>query len=295
MNKLEAKFTVATPMFLSGSDQKLAELRAASIKGAIRFWWRALQAQQDIKALKEKEDVLFGSTERQASVQIYLTDVNIKTKEQNKWRPNQWEGYAGYGLIETTNTDKREYIASDSSFTLNLVSKTEIEQSVKNAVIALGLLGGLGGRTRKGWGSLTLENFDNWTKPEDIKAFEKAISDLHLPVAKDLPKYTAFSSETAIVCADIKNDKVTAHRFLAEKYKESINNSWPKSEREQFGLPRANNGKRRTSPLFLHVHSLSSGKAIPVVSFLPAQFLPKQQYPKGEDKHIQAFLYEVSK
>jgi len=295
VNKLKAKFTITTPMFLSGSNQKLAELRAASLKGAIRFWWRALQAQKDIKTLKEKENRLFGSTEQQASVQIYLTDINIKTKEQNRWKPNQWEAYAGYGLIETTNTDKREFIVPKSSFTLNLVSKTEIDQSVKNAVIALGLLGGLGGRTRKGWGSLTLESFNGWSKPEDIESFNKAILDLNLPVAKNLPKYTAFSDETAIVFGKIKDSNVAAHRFLAEKYKESINNSWPKSEREQFGLPRANNNKRRASPLFLHVHSLSSGKAIPIVSFLPAQFLPSQPQPDGNYKHIQAFLNEVSK
>ncbi|MFZ1105749.1 MAG: type III-B CRISPR module RAMP protein Cmr1 [Hyphomicrobiaceae bacterium] len=42
MHRIEAEFEIVTPMFLGGADPKgSAELRAASIKGALRFWWRA--------------------------------------------------------------------------------------------------------------------------------------------------------------------------------------------------------------------------------------------------------------
>jgi hypothetical protein len=33
--------------------------------------------------------------------------------------------------------------------------------------------------------------------------------------------------------------------------------------------------KRRASPLLVHVHVLANGRCVPVVSFLPARFLPK--------------------
>jgi CRISPR-associated protein Cmr1 len=42
MQMLEAVYKIVTPMFLSGADQEATELRPPTIKGVIRFWWRAL-------------------------------------------------------------------------------------------------------------------------------------------------------------------------------------------------------------------------------------------------------------
>ncbi len=62
----EATYQINTPMFLSGADQNSAEFRVASFKGAFRFWWRALAWEafgKDLSAIKEQEDLLFGSSD----------------------------------------------------------------------------------------------------------------------------------------------------------------------------------------------------------------------------------------
>ena len=41
MKSLEVRFKVVTPCFLGGHDHH-AELRLPSIRGALRFWWRAI-------------------------------------------------------------------------------------------------------------------------------------------------------------------------------------------------------------------------------------------------------------
>ena len=174
------------------------------------------------------------------------------------------------------------------------MAKDEIDQSVRNAVIALGLLGGLGGRSRKGWGSVTLERFTDWSKPESIEELDKAVENLGLAKGTALPSYTAFSEKAEVVFGKPMRNSDAAHRFLGETYRDTIKEVRAKPEREQFGLPRAKNNTRRTSPVFLHVHGLKDGRAIPVVSFLPAQFLEKQPYPKGNDKHIQTLLDKVA-
>lgn len=44
MQIIEASFEIVTPMFIGGADPSDSpELRPPSIKGALRFWWRALQ------------------------------------------------------------------------------------------------------------------------------------------------------------------------------------------------------------------------------------------------------------
>jgi CRISPR-associated protein Cmr1 len=41
MDSKEFEVEVVTPMFLGGANNLEAELRVPSIKGMLRFWWRA--------------------------------------------------------------------------------------------------------------------------------------------------------------------------------------------------------------------------------------------------------------
>ena len=40
--KIEAEFTIVTPMFIGDANQEADDVRPPSLKGALRFWWRAL-------------------------------------------------------------------------------------------------------------------------------------------------------------------------------------------------------------------------------------------------------------
>jgi hypothetical protein len=105
------------------------------------------------------------------------------------------------------------------------------------------------------------------------------------------PIYTAFSHQARFQLGPVKPTAEQAHRCLAETYKEVVREAAPKSHREQFGLPRSNVGRnaeaRRASPVFLHVHELSpGGSAIPLVIFLPAEFLERQSEPSGRDSLV---------
>jgi CRISPR-associated protein Cmr1 len=82
MHRVEAEFEVVTPMFLGGADPKAgAELRGASLKGALRFWWRALAWGRlgDLAEIHKQEMKLFGSADRavgQASFSLAAAWVN---------------------------------------------------------------------------------------------------------------------------------------------------------------------------------------------------------------------------
>ena len=53
-----------TPMLLHGADGQTPELRPPSIKGALRFWWRALHGHLSLDILKKREAMIFGSTDQ---------------------------------------------------------------------------------------------------------------------------------------------------------------------------------------------------------------------------------------
>ena len=65
-----------TPMFLNGADGTTPELRAPSIKGALRFWWRAMNGHLTIRELQKREVELFGGS--------YETVDNEGNKKQDR-------------------------------------------------------------------------------------------------------------------------------------------------------------------------------------------------------------------
>jgi CRISPR-associated protein Cmr1 len=304
MEEITATFRVVTPMFVSGADQSKAELRLPSIKGVLRFWWRTLAWERlngDLNVIREEEAKLFGSTDKgQSAVLMKLSDQDIKTAKQEKWSPNRWEAYVGYGLIETTGGNQRDYIKPGSTFTLSFKSKDLLDDddrtNLRKALLVFGLLGGLGGRSRKGWGSVNLTSMScspAWSPPAEAKELE---TELHALLCENdkHPSYTAVTSASEIRIGNPKKNAKEAHKYLAEHYRDTVREASDKSEREQFGLPRKSNDQRRASPVFLHVHELSDGGAIPVAAHLPAQFLNDRPYPAGGDKHIKSFLQKVA-
>jgi len=70
-----------TPLFMHGADGKTPELRPASIKGVMRFWWRAINGDlplndykenAKLKGLRSQEAEIFGNTEMKSSFSIKI-------------------------------------------------------------------------------------------------------------------------------------------------------------------------------------------------------------------------------
>lgn len=108
MKTLEADFRIVTPLFMSGADQAIAELRPPSIKGVIRFWWRTLtysRFNEDLSQLAEQESELFGSTEQAASIIIRIssqskTATTQKNATHQSFKALTGARYLGYGLMD---------------------------------------------------------------------------------------------------------------------------------------------------------------------------------------------------
>lgn len=70
-----------TPIFMRGADQTKAEIRASSIKGLMRWWFRALAGNyfgNDVAGLKKAEEYVFGSTKRRSRVVVEVSSKESK-------------------------------------------------------------------------------------------------------------------------------------------------------------------------------------------------------------------------
>ena len=261
MKRIEAKFQVVTPCFLGGANhEKEAELRLPSIKGALRFWWRALNYAQIansaltpnkiIENLREKEGNLFGSSEQgkgqgQSSLIMRLNAesqnlTEIKSDKILRGKNGEKVGkgaiYLGYGVMDFKGQLTRSCLKAPFEFTLQIGAKKQEHLDEILPVLKLfGLLGGLGSKSRKGYGSLNLmklkvNGIDDWQKPADEDEYKKQLSDLLKPARGygEEPEISAFSSktETRIYLTRFKS-RNSAMEVLNEYGKEMVRyRSW---------------------------------------------------------------------
>lgn len=136
---------VLTPMFLYGNNKNKTELRAPSIKGVMRYWWRAAFCEKDIDLLSEKESELFGSQNVKSPFSMKITESKIKQGR--------------YDMLPYSRAHKKwdsRFNALMPETRFKIIVKARDEGIYQKAISSLELsflLGGLGKRSRRGFGS----------------------------------------------------------------------------------------------------------------------------------------------
>ena len=145
MFKSKLNLETVTPMFLHGADpKKKPELRPPSFKSLMRYWWRTVQ---DCKTepLRKTEACLFGSTDGKAPFSIRISGTVDLAQASYTPLPHR-TGNRGF---------KSDAYKAGKPFDLYLITKKESDASTYKQIAKLGfLLGGVGNRSRRGFGSI---------------------------------------------------------------------------------------------------------------------------------------------
>jgi len=228
MKKLEARFRIVTPMFLGGADQKSDTVRPASVKGALRFWWRALnwsrcleqKAGIEVEALRhlhDEEARLFGiaAGDDNGGQGIFLLQVSgqkIALADQ-PFKP--LEGgqlyLLGQGLANYKSACLRNAIKEGGEFGVKLIFRPAAKEpdvkQVSDALFLFGLLGALGSRARHGMGSVALIEWNAEKITHTAQQYKEALTALLKNAnAKTEPPFTAFSELSRIDVSSISAD-----------------------------------------------------------------------------------------
>ncbi|NKC15558.1 MAG: type III-B CRISPR module RAMP protein Cmr1 [Gammaproteobacteria bacterium] len=172
--RLSADFEVLTPLFMGEADQSESALRPPSIKGLLRFWYRAVAP---TAACSEAE--LFGGAGKHQGQAPFLLRVRIDKDRAGQpaswhWNNRQIARFdKGHGR-ETRNGlrylgypfglgAQREALAPATRFILEALFPKPATAAQRRALLAavwlLGHLGGAGSRARRGFGSLALQRW----------------------------------------------------------------------------------------------------------------------------------------
>lgn len=172
----ELKFEIEfiTPTFLGGADGN-AEIRTAPFKHGIRYWWRVLYGAKYGDKIKETENLIFGSTEKASNIQIMFSDIprinlvekigfpkgkKVSVSHSGRIMNINILDYLAYGKYEyvrgSGNVYQSTYIKPKTKLnfivTIKNVGYTE---EIKDAIKFFILYGGVGSRSRNGFGSMS--------------------------------------------------------------------------------------------------------------------------------------------
>lgn len=240
MMKIDVTYRVVTPLFCAAVDQKDAsELRLPSFKGVIRYWWRTLAWSRydgDFGVLRQREDRLFGSPNGGQSRVLLLrltpatetetvaSGTVLSVSATSRRVVGDGARYLGYGLMESFGSSRkatragqlqRACLRSPFDFTVQMRVRGLDDhglESLTDALIALGTLGGMGARSRRGYGSLALQSLrvddqETWPAPTSAVELSERIAALRHGGANALPVFTAMSKEARhiLVSGDAEN------------------------------------------------------------------------------------------
>lgn len=168
LKQITFEIETITPMFLAGADQGKAELRAASIKGLLRFWWRAIRAGTNMNELSKEESDIFGAPDEKIGGSKFSIRVTQPDKEPlprfiSQGRPDP----VGYMFYSTFMQKGRERPCFPEGSKFNIILSSGHDNYLKTAAAslwALIYLGGLGTRTRRGAGNMVVTNIDDTSR-----------------------------------------------------------------------------------------------------------------------------------
>lgn len=161
---------VITPIFgggvKAGECDPVTLIRPSSIRGHLRFWWRATRGANctTVAELRQREGEIWGTTDNPsqvivgASIKSQGTTHPCAVKPEGKNFARFKEGHPGYALFPFQG-NKKEGIpiancTSKVSFDLKLIYPQSLSDDLEAAVWAWVNFGGAGARTRRGGGSL---------------------------------------------------------------------------------------------------------------------------------------------
>jgi len=279
-------FNVITPIIMMGAERN-SELRVPSIKGVIRFWFRALMGCfiDNTKDLYTLESDIFGSTEKKSNVILKLNCIPETKKIKNiEYENIDYENFKYFLFPYRQRINEIQWIKEGSNFEIECFFKNNIYESILCETFELiSLFGGFGARNRRGFGSVCLENlkisnengFINKFK-EIIKIYMNYSSNKNLNI-NEQRNYSCFLNGK-IAILDKNNDNYIEQMKFIQKVWQDYRRTKQLSERINLGLPIIKyNNKRRSSPIIFKIFKESDNNYLIIILFLNSTKLYKTE------------------
>jgi len=156
---IELELYALTPIYKGGSTTEQVDegrpFRVPSIRGVLRYWWRATSTLASVEQLRAREEAIFGGVHGQRPIASAVSVAVLAQKSTLGPRP----GNKSYAFGVTGKEPEGE--ARNRQVHMSVKGRLRIEwhdndagKEVQRALKAWLLFGGIGGRSRRGAGSI---------------------------------------------------------------------------------------------------------------------------------------------
>lgn len=206
MYRVKINCEVLTPLFNYSINNKL-ELRAESIKGLLRFWWRAKEAYKysDCISLRNAENKKFGGLIEKEGEKVYIkSPFNILIKNNLRSETKKFDksglSYLYFFL------DK--YYKPGGEFSIIMISKKKkVLKEIIELLEIMSVLGGIGSRSRKTGGNFLIKSIESTQIEYNLYNFDsfEDVSNFFNRLKKDTNSRGIENNITNISSAEIYN------------------------------------------------------------------------------------------
>lgn len=136
-----------TPCFCAGADQANAEIRAPSIRGELRWWFRALGGTQP------EEQAIFGGI---AGEEGASSSVVVRVSEIKRGKSESRELPGNQKFFTMSRNGDESMIPAGRKFRLQVLLRRKVEDQAlfNRAIEAMTLFGSIGLRSNRGCGAI---------------------------------------------------------------------------------------------------------------------------------------------
>jgi CRISPR-associated protein Cmr1 len=238
-NQVTATFRIVTPMFLGGANHEADEIRPSSVKGILRFWWRATNwsyyqknATDEANALRKLHDEearLFGSAANDGKggqgvflLSVRSDGIKIGKPDINQFSPLHYMAGQGVVFQKDASKDRNALLSGKFSVNLRFRDSTSNDQrySIVKALQVFGLVGGMGSRVRRGFGSVALLEIKGLSGniwPQTVADYQKTLRSLFDGESKQVPPFTAFSSQGKVMFTQEVSDPIKVIELIGKE------------------------------------------------------------------------------
>jgi CRISPR-associated protein Cmr1 len=260
-----------TPMFLGGADGRTPELRPPSIKGLMRFWWRAMNGHLSLKVLKEREAEIFGASDEKVGRSKFSIRILSDSLQTEEYPPVPHRNFKFNG------------ISPNQKISILLSSQYKIIPECSDILKVSLILGGFGKRVRRGFGSVRILNVGNQShnveyKLENILKLVNDIGD---------NKYKIGTGDKI----ELKDNLTAQYPFLKgiqlgkeydswEELLKKVGEASHNHNIDSLGFAKGN--KRLASPIYVSVLKNPNNKCLPIISTLNTVFEDRETIDYSE-------------
>lgn len=166
------EYRLITPLWGGGvepnTNDPVQKIRGTEIRGHLRYWWRATRGvsspEETLASMHERETKIWGSASTPSSVVVFVRmspggkeEEFSEKNNRNQEAPSSLYSYVTFPLRNTSAPISMKF---KFGFTLEISYPSEFEKDVQAALWAWELFGGVGARTRRGFGALQCVKID---------------------------------------------------------------------------------------------------------------------------------------